>query len=207
MVTDLIDKEYDGKEQETSETKTEACALKTDVFVFASRSKAKAKPRRLSNTCSSTRTELNFEKVWTDIELGSRSNQAYPVAKRQNIFSMDNYPEKKMGRFEFWRLKDDFRNKENSQYWSDDVWKSKMEGGRGNKKRFRYCIDPSRQEILYIDPILQDNVLIPKIFFEYISHIGCAVSLHSITNSGLIPGGLCKSERTDGILYGSEAHE
>ena len=40
-----------------------------------------------------------------------------------------------------------------------------------------------------IDPTLQDNVLIPNNFFEYIYHIGCAVSLHSITNSGLIPGG------------------
>ena len=34
-----------------------------------------------------------------------------------------------------------------------------------------------------------DNVLIPNNFFEYIYHIGCAVNLHSITNSGLIPGG------------------
>ena len=41
LVTDLIDKEYDDNEQETSETKTEA-------FAFASRSKAKAKPRRSS---------------------------------------------------------------------------------------------------------------------------------------------------------------
>ena len=40
-----------------------------------------------------------------------------------------------------------------------------------------------------IDPTLQDNELIPNNFFEYIYHIGCAVSLHSITNSGLIAGG------------------
>ena len=32
-------------------------------------------------------------------------------------------------------------------------------------------------------------MLIPDNFFEYIYHIGCAISLHSITNSGLIPGG------------------
>ena len=35
FVTDLIDKEHDDNEQETSETKTEAIALKTDVFAFA----------------------------------------------------------------------------------------------------------------------------------------------------------------------------
>ena len=69
-----------------------------------------------------------------------------------------------------------------------------MAGGGGNKKIFQYCTDPSGQEILYlralqshsghnpIDPTLQDNVLIPNNFFEYIYHIGCAVNLHSITN-------------------------
>ena len=80
---------------------------------------------------------------------------------------------------------------EHSQYWSDDMWKSKMAGGGGNKKRFQYCTDPSGQEILYhralqghsgrnpIDPTLQDNVLIPKYFFEYIYHIGCAKSVYT----------------------------
>ena len=51
LVTDLIDKEYDDKEQETSETKTELFALKTEVLAYASRSKAKAKPRRPTSTC------------------------------------------------------------------------------------------------------------------------------------------------------------
>ena len=35
-----------------------------------------------------------------------------------------------------WRLKDGLRNEfEHSQYWSDDVWKSKVTGGGGNKKQ------------------------------------------------------------------------
>ena len=106
------------------------------------------------------------------------------------------------GAIEFWRLKDDLQNKfEFSQYWSDDVWKSKKAGGGGNNKRFEYCTDSSGQEILYLralqghsgrnptDISLQDNILIPNNFFEYIYHIGCAVNLHSITNSGLIAGG------------------
>ena len=41
LVTDLIDKEDDDNEQETSETKTEIFALVTDVLAFASRPKAK----------------------------------------------------------------------------------------------------------------------------------------------------------------------
>ena len=49
------------------------------------------------------------------------------------------------------RLKDNLRNKfEYSQYWSDDVWKSKMAGGGGNKKIFQYCTDSSGPEILYL---------------------------------------------------------
>ena len=98
-------------------------------------------------------------------------------------------------------------NFEYSQYWSDEMWKSGMAGAGGKKKRFQYCTDPSGQEILYlralqghsgrnlIDPSLQDNVLIPNDFFEYICHIGCAINLHSITNSGLIPGGQILSKR------------
>ena len=45
------------------------------------------------------------------------------------------------------------------------------------------------------DPSLQDNVLIPNGFFEYIYHIGCGINLHSIVNSGLIPGGSNWSKR------------
>ena len=82
-----------------------------------------------------------------------------------------------------------------------------MAKGGGNKKIFQYCTDSSGQEILYLralqghsgrnpmDPSLQDIVLIPDNFFEYIYHIGCAINLHSIMNSGLIPGGQNLSKR------------
>ena len=104
-------------------------------------------------------------------------------------------------------------NFEYSQYWSDDVWKSKMAGGGGNKKRFQYCTDPSGHEILYlralqghsgrkpIDPTLQDKVLILNDFFEYIYHIGCAINVHSITNSGLIAGGQNSSREGQTVLF------
>ena len=88
-----------------------------------------------------------------------------------------------------------------------------MAGGGGNKNIFLYCTDPSGQEILHlralqghsgrnpIDPTLQDNVLIPNNFFEYIHHIGCAVSLHTITNSGLIPGGQNSSRDRQTVFF------
>ena len=40
-----------------------------------------------------------------------------------------------------------------------------------------------------MDPSLQDHVLIPDNFFEYIYHVGCHFTTHSIIEFGLIPGG------------------
>ena len=67
LVADLIDKEHDDNEQETSEMKFEEFALKTNVLAFASGSKAKAKPRRRTSACSSTRTVPICERSWTDV--------------------------------------------------------------------------------------------------------------------------------------------
>ena len=152
---------------------------------------------------------------WIDIEPGAQFDQAYPVAKRMNtLLRHGELLREEDGTIEFWRLKDDLRSKcDYSQYWSDDVWKSKMAGRGGNKKRFQSCTDPSEQEILYlqalqghsgrnpIDPTLQDNVLIPDNFFEYIDHIGCAISLHSITNSGLIAEGQHSSRERQTVFF------
>ena len=91
-------------------------------------------------------------------------------------------------------------------HWSDEKWKSSIAGGGRNKKKFQYCSDSSGT-ILYlralqghsgrslIDPTLQDNVMIGTGIFHFIYHIGCAFNLHSIINSGLIPGGQNLSNR------------
>ena len=88
-----------------------------------------------------------------------------------------------------------------------------MQGGGGNKEIFQYCTHSSGKEIHYlralqghsgrntIDPTLQDNVFIPDNFFEYIYHIGCAISLHSITNSGLIPRGQISSRERQTVFF------
>ena len=70
--------EYDDDEQESSETKSDEFALKTIVFSVASRSKAKAKPRRSTSVCSSTRPVPISERSWTDIEPENFSSIAYP---------------------------------------------------------------------------------------------------------------------------------
>ena len=210
LVTDLIDKEYDDKEQETFEMKSELFALKTEVFASASRLEAKATPRRLSTTCSSTRTVPICERILADIGPGTQSNTAFRVSKRlTTLLRHGQLPREEDGASEFWRLKGYLRDEfEHSQYGSDEIWKSKMAGGT----------DSTGQEILYlralqghsgrnpIDLSLQDTVLIPFSSSTF-HHIGCAVRLHSITNSGLIPGGQnLGKERQTVILYSREHH-
>ena len=164
LVTDLIDWEYDDDEQETSTTKTE-------IFAFASRSKAKAIPSGLSTACSPSKTVPILERTWIDIEPGPQFDQAYPVAKRINtLLRHGELHREEDGAIEFWRLKDDLQNK--FECWSDDVWKSKMARGGGNK----------------------------KIFQVHLSHWMC-VNLHSITNSGLIPGGQNSSRDRQTIFF------
>ena len=84
--------------------------------------------------------------------------------------------------------------------------KHALVAGGGAKRRYQYRTDVSGI-IVYlralqghsgrnlIDLSLQDNVVIPSNFFQYIYHIGCGFNLHSIINSGLIPGGQNSSKR------------
>ena len=208
LVTNLNNKEQDDNEQETSEMQFEDCALKSNSRAFASRSQAKAKPQRRTSASSCTKTIPIGERTWTDIEPQDYSLTGYSVSNKLiyllrhgSLFGGDDEA------IEFWRIKDYLQNHfVHSQHWSDEKWKSIMTRGGGNKKIFQYCND-SAGEILYlralqghagrnlIDPSLQDNVLIPDDFFKYISHVGCAINLHSIINSGLIPGGQNLSKR------------
>ena len=111
LVTDLSNKEDDDNEQETSEMQFEIFALKTNVLAFTSRSKAKAKPRRRTPACSSTRTVLISERSWTDIEPENYSSIAYPVSKQlSTLLRHGDLPREDDGAIEFWRLKDYLRN-------------------------------------------------------------------------------------------------
>ena len=124
-----------------------------------------------------------------------------------NLLRHGSLPREDGGAIEFWRIKDDLQNHfVYSQHWSDEKWKSSMAGGGGHQKRFQYCAGSSGT-IMYlralqghsgrnlIDPSFHDIVLIPDDFFKYIYHVGCAINLHSIINSGLIRGGQILSKR------------
>ena len=86
--------------------------------------------------------------------------------------------------------------------WSISDWISFLAKGRGPKKRFQCCLGPnSSKHFLYlraiqrhsrgndIDPELQDDVLLPEDFTEFIYHVGNVSETCSIIDSGLMPGG------------------
>ena len=131
---------------------------------------------------------------------------------RKNILCNINIGLMKSGRASWQKEETRKISFEHSQFWSDEKWKSTMAKSGGNTKNIHYCTDPSG-EILYlralqdhsgrnpIDPSLQDNVLIPDNFFEYIHHIGCAFNLHSIKKFRIDTGRTKIEQKTDGILY------
>ena len=91
--------------------KFEEFALKTNVLAFASRSKAKAKPRRRTSACSSARTVPICERSWTNIEPETYSPIAYTVSKRLGtLLRHGDLPREEDGAIAFWRLKDYLRN-------------------------------------------------------------------------------------------------
>ena len=81
-------------------------ALRLKASDFASRSKAKAKPRRPTSACSSTRTAPICERIWTDIEPGTQSNIAYPVSEQLSTLLLHGHLSREDdGAIEFWRKK------------------------------------------------------------------------------------------------------
>ena len=126
--------------------------LKSNARAFASRSKAKAKPQRRTSASSSKKTRAIGERNWTDIEPQDSSPTDYSVSRKLiTLLRHGSLPREDDGAIEFWRFKDYLRNHvDQSQHWSDEMWKSTMARGGGNRKIFQHCTDPSGQEILHL---------------------------------------------------------
>ena len=198
-----------NNETEIPEVQLQEYALKLNAKDFACRSKAKAKPQRREPAGSSPRTVPIGRRTWTDIEPGKYSFSDYEVSKKVMYLlrHSQHVHREEDGAVHFWRIKENLQNQfPHSPHWSDDRWKACLAAGGGAKRRFQYCTDDSGI-IIYlralqghsgrnlIDPSLQDNVVIQSNFFQYMYHIGCAINLHSIINSGLIPGGQSSIKR------------
>ena len=167
--------------QEISEVQLEEYALRLDAKDFACRSKPKAKPQRRELAGSSPRIVPIGKRTWTDIEPGKYTFSDYEVSKKVMYLlrHSQNVHREEDGPVHFWRIKEKFQNKSlHSPHWSDSKWKVCL-AGEGNKKIFQYCTDSSGTIVCFralqghsgrslIDPTLQDNVVIPSNFFQYI---------------------------------------
>ena len=200
---------------EIPEDQLEEYALHLDAKDFACRSKAKAKPQRREPAGSSPRTVPIGKRIWTDVEPGEYSLSDYDISKK--LIHLPRHNEQvhreEDGAVHFWRIKDNLqKHVPYCTHWSYSKWKKSMAGGGGDKMRFQYCTDASGTIVYFralqghsgrnlIDPSLQDNVIIKSNFFHYIYHVGCAFNLHSIINSGLIPGGQNSSRERQTVFF------
>ena len=179
----------------------------TSSGVVAARSKAKAKPQPRKST--GTTTIPLCERKWIDIEPSKQDLESYDLSKK--VVNLLRHNQKlhreEDGAIQFYKIKFHLRDHHSQiQNWSDDRWIACLAAGGGSKRRYQYCSD-NLGSIIYlralqghsgsnlIDPLLQDNVVIQRGFFQHIYHIGCAFNLHSIINNGLIPGGQNLSRR------------
>ena len=143
------------------------------------------------------------ERKWMDVNPGSYDHECYVISKAmtrllrhdQNILRETDGAIKYEDIFEFSKKKR--KNFEGASQWSLNDWISILAKGGGANKRFQYCLNPnSSRHISYFraiqghseriatdpegiatDPELQDNVLLPKGFTEYI-HVGNVSELH-----------------------------
>ena len=74
-------------------------------------------------------------------------------------------------------------------------FRCKGDNGKGMKGGHKEGTHKTKGKGNFIDPSLQDNVVIQSGFFQHVYHIGCAFNLQSIINNGLIPGGQNSSKR------------
>ena len=92
-----------------------------------------------------------------------------------------------------------------SSQLSNDKWKVCLAGGLTKKRGSSTVFDASGTFAYFralsghpgrnlINLSLQDNVVIPSNFFQYINHGGCTFNLNSVISSGVIPGGQSSSK-------------
>ena len=168
---------------------------------------AKARPRQKPTVTLTSISIPVLERKWIDIETQrSHDQKCYDVSKAITRLQRhdQSVPRGIDGEIHYSDIIEECRRKKfdgASQSLLED-WISNLAKGGGARKRFRYCLNPnSSNQFLYlraiqghsgesgIDPALQDKILIPKRFTEYLHHVGNANELNSMIRNGLIPGG------------------
>ena len=142
----------------------------------------------------------------------NQENIRSPIMKcrrNQYIFIvMEVYLEKLMERLNSGELKTIFRNisciviigltTSGRKAWQEEEEETRKDTSIVLLHQEQYCASElfkAIQDAVSLILTLQDNLVIQRGFFQYIYHVGCAINLHSIINSGLISGGQHLSNR------------
>ena len=166
---------------------------------------AKAKPRPKPTLTLTPVSIPCRERKWIDVGPGKFSQGCFEVS--EFMIRLLRHDEKVHreddGAVRFDDLAEKFKAKfDGVSQWPVEAWITFLAKGGGPKRRFQYFLNPnSSKHFLYfraiqghsggtrVDPTLQDNVLLPEDFAEYIYHIRNVHDMHSIIQGGLIPGG------------------
>ena len=166
----------------------------------------KARPRQKPTVTLISVSIPVRERKWMDIETQRSNDQkCFDVSKAiARLLRHDQtVPRGTDGAIQYNDIIEECRKKkvDGASQWPLEEWISTLAKG-GARKRCQQCLNPnSPHQFLYlraiqghsgdnaIDPELQNNVLLPKGFTEYIHFVGNASVLNSIIRNGLIPRG------------------
>ena len=167
---------------------------------------AKARPR-LKSTIMLTRVSVPLrERKWVDVNLGSYDHVCYVILKAMTrlLRHDQNIPQETGGAVKYEDIVEDFNKEEEIRgcFAMVTQWLDFYSGKRRtSQEKVSILLESyifqthfvfqskSKSGGSAVDPELQDNVLLPQGFTEYIYHVRNLSEVHSIIRSGLIPVG------------------
>ena len=182
----VIDSNYNNTEVPADLPEKTSVTTEDEGFCMPHQ-RRKQKPQRREPVDVPSIIPMN-ERKWINIEPGESSFSAYEISKKviNLLRNSQTVQREDDGAVQFWRIKNFHQNQfPQILFWSDDRWKACLAARGGAKRRYQYCTDDSGTIIYFralqghsgrnfIDPSLQDNVVIQSGFFQHIYHKGCA---------------------------------
>ena len=175
---------------------------------------AKARPQLKPAVTLSDMFLLVLETNWTDIntEIFHQDCFAVPKATIRLLRHDPSIPREDGGALRFDDIMENIKAEfDGTSQWPINDWITFFGKGRKTKEKVSILLIPiSSKHFLYfsaskghpggtlVDPPLQDNVLFPEDFTEYLCHVERASEIHSTIRSGLILEGrtLLRDEQT-----------
>ena len=182
--------ETDARRDEKGTYVTESMPTTKEKDKASGKPIAKARPSEKPTVTLTSVSIPVLERIWIDIETQrSHDHKCYRVSKAITRLQRhdQSVPQRSDGAIHYRDIIEECRKQkfDDASQWLLEDWTSTLAKGGGAKKRFQYCVNPnSSNQFLYfradqghsrdnvVDPALQDNVLLPEGFTEYLYHVG-----------------------------------